>query len=126
MHEDDPFDPERFRLTPEQQAAIGATNKPKSRRRQQGKFVQVPELWREQLVSIDAHAATYRVALHLLYEAWRADSRYVKLTNGALAKLRVSRFSKARALAQLRKAGLIAVEQRPGSNPIVTVRFREG
>lgn len=127
MHDGDRFDPEKLRLTPEQQATMAAApkTKPKAERRQRAKFTMVPELWREQLSGIDAHGSTYAVALHLLHEAWRTDNRVVKLTNIALAKIGVSRRSKPRVLAQLRKAGLIAVEQRPGSNPLVTIRFRD-
>jgi hypothetical protein len=124
MREDDAFDPEKFRITPEQQAELGAASKPKpKRRRQDGKFVQFPELWRTQLCTIRAHGSTYRVAMHLLHEAWRTDNRAVKLTNVALAKVGVGREGKAIALRELRKTGLIAVEQRPSRNPVVTVRF---
>jgi hypothetical protein len=125
MREEDPFDPEKKRLTPEQQSGLTAAPKPKPKRRQQGKFVMVPVLWCEQLVSIGARDATYRVALHLLFEAWRTGNRTVKLTNVALSKVGVGREGKRRALSQLRKAGLIAVEQRPGRNPLITVRFSD-
>src|SRR5262249_28156581 len=45
--------------------------------------------------------------------------------NAALAELGVGRQGKAGALQQLRKAGLIAVEDRPGKSPPVTVGFVE-
>jgi hypothetical protein len=119
------FDPERFRLTPELQAELGAASKPKSKPKQQQPrhFVQVPGLWVEQLCAIRAHGSTYRVAMHLLHEAWATKTRTVKLTNVALAKNGVGRAGKAVALRELRKAGLVAVEQRPHRNPVVTVRF---
>jgi hypothetical protein len=125
MRDEDDFDPERFRLKPEQQAELGAPKPRSKRRRQQGKFVLVPELWREQLCAIRAHGSTYRVAMHLLHEAWETNNRTVKLTNVALVKAGVGRRGKALALSELRKAGLIAVEQRPKRNPVVTVRFRD-
>jgi hypothetical protein len=121
MRDEENFDPEKFRIPPEQQSGIGAA-KPK-RHHQRGKFVQVPELWREQLCIIRAHGSTYRVALHLLHEAWRTGNRVVKLTNVALTEVGVGREGKAIALRELRKTGLIAVEQRPRRNPIVTVRL---
>jgi hypothetical protein len=124
MRDEDDFDAERFRLTPEQQAELGAKPKPK-RGRQRGSFVQVPELWRTQLCAIRAHGSTYRVAMHLLHEAWWAKSETVKLTNVALAKVGVGRKGKALALSQLRKAGLVAVEQHPRRSPIIKVRFRD-
>lgn len=52
-------------------------------------------------------------------------SKEVKLTNVALRKLGVSRKGKQSALQQLRKAGLIEVEERPRKSPIVKVRFKE-
>jgi hypothetical protein len=125
MGEYDPFNPEQLRIIPEQQAKKGAAPKPKQNRQHRGKFVRVPVLWFEQLSSIAAYGVTCRVALHLLHEAWRTDSRTVKLTNAALRKIGIGRQGKARALAQLRKAGLIAVEQQQGRNPVVTVRFRD-
>jgi ribosomal protein L20 len=125
MRDEEDFNPERFRLTPEQQAELGAASKPKAKRRRRDKFVQVPGLWIEQLCAIRAHGSTYRVAMHLLHEAWRTDSRVVKLTNVALAEVGVGRKGKALALSQLRRAGLVAVEQRPRRSPIVTVRFRD-
>jgi hypothetical protein len=125
MRNEEDFGPERFRLTTEQLSELGAAkakSKPK-RRRQQGNFVQVPNLWIEQLCAIRAHGSTYRVAMHLLHEVWRTGNRVVKLTNVALAKVGVGREGKAIALRELRKAGLIAVEQHTRQNPVVTVRF---
>ena len=57
MRDEENFDPEKFRIPPEQQSGIGAA-KPK-RHHQRGKFVQVPELWREQLCIIRAHGSTF-------------------------------------------------------------------
>jgi hypothetical protein len=124
--EEDAFDPERFRLTPEQRAELGVAKsktKHKPKHRQSDTFVQIPQLWCEQLAVIRAHGSTYRVALHLLYEAWATKIRTVKLTNVALVKVGVGREGKAIALRELRRAGLITVEQRPNRNPLVTVRF---
>jgi hypothetical protein len=125
MRDEEDFDPEKFRLTPEQQAELGAakSNKPKAKQCRQGKFVQVPQIWIEQLCAIRAHGSTYRVALHLLHEVWRTKTSIVKLTNAALAKVGVGREGKISALHELRKAGLVAVNWRPNRNPIVTVRF---
>ena len=70
-----------------------------------------------------ASACAYRVALYLLDRAcW---SRQVKLSTAAMRKLGVSRNGKRRALQQLRRSGLIAVEERPSKSPIVTVRFTD-
>jgi hypothetical protein len=123
MRNEDIFDPEKFRITQERQSAIGPTKPKPQRGSQPGKFVKVPELWREQLCKVRAHGSTYRVALHLLHESWRTGNEAIKLTNVALAKVGVGREGKAIALKELRRAGLVAVEQRPRRSPIVTVRF---
>jgi hypothetical protein len=49
----------------------------------------------------------------------------VTLSTAALRKLGVHRDGKRSALGQLRKAGLIEVEERPRKSPIVKVRFKE-
>jgi hypothetical protein len=80
-------------------------------------------MWVEQLAIIHAHGSAYRVALYLLYESWQTGSTTLKLTNVALAKIGVSRRGKASALHELRKAGLIAVEEREKRSPIITLRY---
>jgi hypothetical protein len=70
-----------------------------------------------------ASGCAYRVALYLLDRAcW---SRRVNLSTATMRKLGVSRNGKRRALQQLRRCGLIAVEERPSKSPIVTVRFTD-
>jgi hypothetical protein len=118
VSDSDSIDPEKFRLDP---ATI--TKSGKAPRRSQSLFTKMPKLWVEQLAGIQAHGSTYRVALFLLHEVWKTGNRVVKLTNIALAKAKVGREGKAVALRELRKAGLVSVEQRPNRNPIVTVRF---
>ena len=68
-----------------------------------------------------ASGCAYRVALYLLDRAcW---SRQVILSTATMRRLGISRNGKRGALNQLRKVGLIGVEERPYKNPIVTVRF---
>jgi hypothetical protein len=78
-------------------------------------------MWYIRLVETRANGCAYRVALYLLREArW---SPLVTLSTSALRKLGVSRNGKRSALRQLRKAGLIAVEERLRKNPVVKVRW---
>ena len=85
------------------------------------KFVKVPRIWQDCLAEIRADGCTYRVALYLLNKAcW---DRQVTLSTAAMRKRGVSRNGKRSALQQLRRAGLIAVEERLRKSPIVTVRF---
>jgi hypothetical protein len=85
------------------------------------KFTKFPKMWREQLAGIRATGCTYRVALYLLDRA--SFSNEVVLSTSAMRRLGVSRNGKRGALEQLRRTGLIAVEERPDKNPIVTVRW---
>jgi hypothetical protein len=101
MREED-FDLEKFRITPEQQSQMGGgvkqNTKRKPKHRRSDTFVQIPGLWIEQLATIRAHGSTYRVALHLLHDAWATKIRTVKLTNVALTKVGVGREGKRVAL----------------------------
>jgi hypothetical protein len=85
------------------------------------KFVKVPKMWQVRLAETRAEGSTYRVALFLLDQA--SFSRQVTLSTARMRKFGVSRNGKRGAPQQLRRAGLIAVEERPNKNPIVTVRF---
>jgi hypothetical protein len=85
------------------------------------KFTKFPKIWGQQLAEIHANGCTYRVALYLLDRA--SFSNQVVLSTSAMRRRGVSRNGKRAALNQLRRAGLIAVEERPDKNPIVTVRW---
>jgi hypothetical protein len=129
MHD---FDPAKLRLNVtfdpgvlQQRPKGDSTLRKKRAKPAPHRFVQVPWLWVECLAKVGAGADALFVALVLLYEAWRTKTRVVKLTNPALAELGVNRKGKTRALQQLRRAGLVAVEERPGKSPRVTVRFVE-
>ena len=90
-----------------------------------GKFIKFPTIWVEQLAKVEASASAYRIAFHLLHEAWRSGSNRVKLANGVLAERGIGRFAKRRALEQLNRAGVIMIEQQPRKSPIVTVRYSD-
>jgi hypothetical protein len=77
----------------------------------------VPQSWIDRLNG--AAGQTYRVALFLLYEGWRAKTDTVKLGNGMLNFDGVSRYSKWRALTDLERRGLVKVERRPKRPPLV-------
>ena len=97
----------------------------KSRARPRSKFVMFPDVWDCQLAGVKADGCTYRVAIHLLREAWRSQSKRVKLANIALGARNVSRWSKQRALEQLAQAGLITIEQEARRSPVVTLRLTD-
>ena len=87
------------------------------------KFTKVPQMWRTRLAETRASGNAYRLALYLLDKAcW---SREVTVSTATMRKLGVTRYGKRSALNQLRRAGLVAVEERPSKSPIVTVRFTD-
>jgi hypothetical protein len=86
------------------------------------KFVKFPRMWQVCLKEQRANGATYRLALYLLDRANFSET--VPLRNGTLKKHGISRRSKWRALEQLRRPGLIAVEDRRGKVPLVRVRWK--
>jgi hypothetical protein len=86
-------------------------------------FTKFPNTWRISLARGRANGCAYRVAFYLLDQGrWR--ERFT-LSTAALQKLGVGRKGKRAALEQLRRAGLIEVEERPSKSPIIKVRFRE-
>jgi hypothetical protein len=88
------------------------------KRRQQ--FVMVPWTWIERLVKA-RYIATYRVALHVLYQHWKRNGQPFTLANGAMVKEGVSRQRKWEALDELEQLGLITIERRRRKTPQITV-----
>ena len=80
-------------------------------------FVRVPWKWVEQLEDA-RYIATYRVALHVLYQHWKNRGAFT-LSNSAIKG--VSRHAKWRALAELELLGLISIERRPRRSPRITI-----
>jgi hypothetical protein len=117
---DDPFDIENLALTDEQVRARLAVVPRKILKRRQH-FVQVPWVWIEKLAG--AHGQTYRVALALLYLHWKGKGEPIKLANGMLEIDGVSRRSKWRALNDLERRDLIAVERRPRRAPFIRLNL---
>jgi hypothetical protein len=83
-------------------------------------FIKVPLLWFERLAEA-RHIATYRVALHLLYQTWKMGGQPVPLPNGPLIAEGIARGTKWRALRELEQLGLVIVERRKRKAPRVTV-----
>jgi hypothetical protein len=118
-HDKDQYaDLKQHRLTPETLAKLAAVPQKIQKRRQQ--FVMVPWRWIDRLATTSS-ANTYRVALHLLHQHWKNNSRPFLLPNGLLVMEGVTRHSKWRALTKLERLGLISVEKRPDRSPRVTV-----
>jgi hypothetical protein len=110
---------EKFILTDDRVTGQLASVPRKIQKRRQH-FVMVPGIWIERLAKA-RHIASYRVALHLLYQHWKNTGKPILLPNGMLAREGVTRRQKWEALRELERLGLIAVERRPRRAPLVTV-----
>jgi hypothetical protein len=101
-------------------ASKGSTPK---KRWWRSKFIMFPVEWQFQLARMKADGCAYRIALYVLWEAWRSQSNRVKLANVGLKERGVGRWGKRHALEQLGSAGLISIERQPRKSPVVTVKF---
>jgi hypothetical protein len=81
----------------------------------------MPWSWVNALALSDAGGKVWAVALHILYETWRAKGQPIKLPNGMLGRLGVSPDAKVRALQKLEQLGLVSVEWRDRKSPVVTI-----
>lgn len=79
----------------------------------------IPLDWIQQAAKLPGK--TLQVGLTLWYLSGLQKTRTVKLASKPLAGMGVCRDAKYEALERLRCAGLIAVEQTPGSAPCVTI-----
>jgi hypothetical protein len=122
-----PDDMKHLVLTEQEVAAAMKAASPgkKPRVRRKAKFIMFPVEWQYQLTRVNADVCAYRLALHLLWEAWRSQSNRVKLANVALKELGVGRRGKRHALEQLAEAGLISTERAARKSPVVTIRFTD-
>jgi hypothetical protein len=94
---------------------------PKRRKRVEGRFVIAP------LGDLIATAAALDARpmllwLFLTYEARLRNVNNVKVTNQALARWGIDRRAKYHALRRLEAAGLVVVERRGKSSPVVTIQ----
>ena len=119
MMEDDPYaDPKQHRMTPEMMAKLAVVPRKIQKRREH--FVRVPWPWIEQLAKA-RHIATYRVALHVLYQHWKGRGKPFTLSNTAMRDQGVSRWRKWDGLRELEQLGLIIVERRKRRSPRIAV-----
>jgi hypothetical protein len=92
----------------------------KTRQREAELFVKVPLAWASTAAkAIGSHQSF--VVIWILHLAWRTRSQTVTLSNTALAKYRINREAKRRALVKLEAAGLVKLKRLHGRPTIVTV-----
>ena len=74
-------------------------------------YVTVPLAWLERVLPVVLTTTHLVVAMLLYSKCLRQRSQTVALSNGELRRLGISRYAKYRALAWLREAGVIAIEE---------------
>jgi hypothetical protein len=94
----------------------------KRRPRRQDQFVMVPLEWMHRLCGA-RYTATWTLALHLLFRAFKERHQTIKLANSLLAAKGVTRRQKWRALGELEAMGLIEVEHRQRKSPNIALLY---
>jgi hypothetical protein len=92
----------------------------KRAQRQQEAFAIVPLWWVKRLRQTRC-IATYRVALHVLYQNYKAGGKAFTLSNVAMAEEGVTPRQKWRALQELETLGLISIKRRKRRTPLIAV-----
>lgn len=115
MKDDDRFDIENLRLSPDQLHTVT----PKKILKRREHFICVPFSWLERLNGASGKA--HSLALHLLHRHWKAKGRPFTVANGMLEIDGISRATKWRGLAELERRGLITIEHRDRKSPVITV-----
>jgi hypothetical protein len=112
-------------LLPLPKGTIGNSNKPTCPTipRHQGneKFLKGPIPLNWISIAIQLSGSAWDVGTAIWYLVGLNNSPTVKLTKATLDLFGISRYSKYRALDELKRAGLIHIEATVGKNPIITV-----
>jgi hypothetical protein len=116
----DPFDLDALRLSPELQRQTRNGDARAQSRKWRRRFVKFPWTWVEKLRATN-RAQTYHLALLILYEHWRTGGQDVVLSNAALEREGISRWSKWRGLGDMERLGLIRIEKRHRKAPRIRV-----
>jgi hypothetical protein len=114
---DDDFDPEAYRLPP---GTVITKVTPRRIAKRKEQFVLVP-LSMVDVMTKGVRDKTWPVLCHLLHESWKAHGKPVKLANGFLDMIGVSRDAKTDALRKLESLGLISIERRGRKSPVVRI-----
>jgi hypothetical protein len=118
-HGDDPFDIKALRIDP---AMLAKPHIPAKIRKRRDQFVMLPMQWYEKLKNPLPTGLTCLVAWYLLHLHWKNHGKPFKLPNGMLEYDGISRQSKWRALKDLERRQLIAIERRRSRSPIIHMR----
>jgi hypothetical protein len=136
MSDEEDFNPQRFRLTPELQAALGAAKskskakaKPKSATKKQAdgkKFAYVPLPWGYRALTVAGRGAA--IVAHALYIQRTKGRGDVPITAAVLKQCGVSRKTRSQTLSNLEAAGMATVRRRGKKSqgcPLLTMLMPE-
>lgn len=122
------FNPESFRLSPEDLKAGNGQQESVRTSRKERKlidFYPFPKALLDGIVAADYMPAL--IVAMVVYETWYYDYEKrnpVKLTNASLRERGISRDRKRRALRVLENTGQYLVERFPGRNPLVMMKWK--
>jgi hypothetical protein len=119
---DDAFNAKDLKLRPEQLQDLrpvktGAGKPTRSKR----EFIQITHDQFSRLTKA-TNIASWKIFLHLLFLNWKSPGKTIRLANGALEQIGVTRFAKCRALPELKRLGLLKLRKRPRKSPEIVVR----
>lgn len=120
MTEDDDFNLDDFRVTPEFLAGRGKLHKLKPKHQAAEAFIKRPLWWAQQLTKA-SHLATSPVADCLLRQEFKTRRNPVSLSGEALSEWGITRQRSSEALAELEALGLVSVRHHHGKPPVVTL-----
>jgi hypothetical protein len=104
-----------------------APSEPAKSRKWQRRFVMFPWEWVRRLNAARyVYNNTWRLAVLLCYEHWRAGGQPIVLSNILAADVGLSRFAKTRALRRLEKLELIEIIRCPGKAPRINPQYMKG
>jgi hypothetical protein len=116
MRDEDVFNPDRFRLTPEQQAELGAAKRAPVKQRagpnHNDRLIGCPVWWLQCVRPVVKSRDQLIVAIHLWRRRIVCGCETFDVPNGDLKAIGVSRKAKHAALGWLAAAGLISVVRR--------------
>jgi hypothetical protein len=124
------FDPEQFRLSPEEMAAMKGPSAKllpsrKSKRGKRGiEFYQFPKPVVDALIRMN-YAPVWPLAA-AVYKGWFKDFKKrnpVKLTSALLAEFEISKDQKSKGLKLLEQTDWFIVDRFRGHNPLVTMKW---
>ena len=101
---------------------VNKSNKKKVPRHRKGeRFLKGPIPWNWIVEAANVSGSALKISLALWLLAGMTKTGTVKLSNGLLEELGISRPTKSRAIKAMENVGLISVSQRPGNSPEITI-----